>query len=100
MTVLTLAGKLIDWHNPPKPTDRVIWSERTTGGKQVTGSLRTIAHLDRIVVLDKGQIIEDGTHAQLLERRGLYFRLWQRQSDGLLSETDDQVQDNLVTQES
>ena len=48
MTVLTLAGKLIDWHNPPKPTDRVIWSERTTGGKQVTGSLRTIAHLDRL----------------------------------------------------
>ncbi|MBM1197624.1 ABC transporter ATP-binding protein [Pseudomonas weihenstephanensis] len=66
----------------------------------VAHRLSTIAHLDRIVVLDKGQIIEDGTHAQLLERRGLYFRLWQRQSDGLLSETDDQVQDNLVTQES
>lgn len=54
----------------------------------VAHRLSTIAHLDRIVVLDKGTIIEDGSHAQLLERRGLYYRLWQHQSDGLLSESD------------
>ena len=62
----------------------------------VAHRLSTIAHLDRIVVLDKGQIVEDGSHSQLLERRGLYYRLWQRQSDGLLSETDDEKHDSLV----
>ena len=62
----------------------------------VAHRLSTIAHLDRIVVLDKGQIVEDGSHSQLLERRGLYYRLWQRQSDGLLSEIDDEKHDSLV----
>lgn len=48
MTVLTTAGKAIDWNKPPKSTDRVHWSEKTTGGKVVQGSLRTIAHLDSL----------------------------------------------------
>lgn len=48
MTVLTLAGKPINWDKPPKPTTRVMWSQKTTGGKMVTGSLRSIAHLDRL----------------------------------------------------
>jgi ATP-binding cassette, subfamily B, multidrug efflux pump len=47
--------------------------------------LSTIAHMDRIVVLDGGKIIEDGTHAQLLERGGLYSRLWARQSGGFIN---------------
>jgi ATP-binding cassette subfamily B multidrug efflux pump len=46
--------------------------------------LSTIAHLDRIVVLDAGRIVEQGTHAELLERRGLYAALWSRQSGGFL----------------
>lgn len=54
----------------------------------VAHRLSTLAHLDRIVVLDKGQIVEDGSHLQLLQRQGLYYRLWQRQSNGLLSEAD------------
>jgi hypothetical protein len=48
MTVLTLAGKPINWAKPPKPQARVMWSQKTTGGRLVTGSLRTIAHLDRL----------------------------------------------------
>ena len=49
--------------------------------------LSTIAHLDRIVVLDAGRIVEQGTHAQLVERRGLYADLWARQSGGFLGTT-------------
>ena len=62
----------------------------------VAHRLSTIAHLDRIVVLDKGQIVEDGSHSQLLERKGLYYRLWQHQSDGLLSDANQLNDDCLV----
>jgi len=65
----------------------------------VAHRLSTIAHLDRIVVLDKGHIAEDGTHHQLLERKGLYYRLWQHQSDGLLSEQDELRNDLPVTEQ-
>ncbi|HEX4296406.1 MAG TPA: ABC transporter ATP-binding protein [Devosia sp.] len=46
--------------------------------------LSTIAAMDRLVVLDAGRIVEQGTHAQLLARGGPYARLWQRQSGGFL----------------
>lgn len=48
--------------------------------------LSTIAALDRLVVLDQGKITEMGTHAELLERGGLYADLWARQSGGFLAE--------------
>ncbi len=48
--------------------------------------LSTIAAMDRLIVLDKGQIVEQGTHAELLEQNGLYARLWKHQSGGFLSE--------------
>lgn len=63
----------------------------------VAHRLSTIAHLDRVVVLDKGLIVEDGRHQQLLELKGLYYRLWQHQSDGSLSETDTLNHDLQVT---
>lgn len=46
--------------------------------------LSTIAHLDRILVFDQGRIVEDGTHEELLSRRGHYWWLWKRQSHGFL----------------
>lgn len=48
--------------------------------------LSTIAAMDRIVVLDLGRVIEDGSHAALLARGGLYASLWARQSGGFLGE--------------
>jgi ATP-binding cassette subfamily B multidrug efflux pump len=46
--------------------------------------LSTIAAMDRLVVLEKGQIVEEGTHAELLARGGHYAQLWERQSGGFL----------------
>lgn len=52
----------------------------------VAHRLSTIASLDRLIVLDKGQIVEQGTHQELLEAGGLYAGLWKRQSGGFLGE--------------
>jgi ATP-binding cassette subfamily B multidrug efflux pump len=46
--------------------------------------LSTIAVLDRLVVMDEGRIVEEGTHAELLALGGLYAQLWHRQSGGFL----------------
>jgi LysM repeat protein len=46
MSVLTLAGKPIDWAKPPKATARVMWDKRDIYGRYVTGSLRTVCHID------------------------------------------------------
>ena len=47
--------------------------------------LSTIAAMDRLVVMDKGAIVEEGTHAELIERGGIYAELWARQSGGFLA---------------
>ena len=47
--------------------------------------LSTIARMDRILVLDQGHIVEQGSHADLLARGGLYAGFWQRQSGGFLN---------------
>jgi ATP-binding cassette subfamily B multidrug efflux pump len=52
--------------------------------------LSTIAAMDRLIVLDKGRIVEEGNHYSLLAQGGLYARLWAHQSGGFLGEdTDD-----------
>jgi ATP-binding cassette subfamily B multidrug efflux pump len=59
------------------------------GGKTVIAiahRLSTIARLDRLIVIDHGQIVEQGSHAELLERDGIYAALWQHQSGGFLAE--------------
>jgi ATP-binding cassette, subfamily B, bacterial len=51
--------------------------------------LSTIAHLDRIVVFHDGEVVEDGTHAELLARHGHYARMWHMQAGGFLPDHDD-----------
>ena len=65
--------------------------ERLMRGKTVIAiahRLSTIAAMDRLVVMDEGRIVEEGAHAALLERNGLYARLWRRQSGGFLGEAE------------
>jgi ATP-binding cassette subfamily B multidrug efflux pump len=48
--------------------------------------LSTIAALDRLVIMDRGRIVEEGDHDALLKKRGLYSELWMRQSGGFLAD--------------
>ena len=51
----------------------------------VAHRLSTIAAMDRLVVMDQGRIVEEGSHRTLLHKGGLYASLWQRQSGGFLA---------------
>jgi len=46
--------------------------------------LSTVMHADRIIVLDSGKIVEEGTHKQLLKKKGKYSELWKYQSEGFI----------------
>jgi ATP-binding cassette, subfamily B, multidrug efflux pump len=48
--------------------------------------LSTIAAMDRLIIMDRGRIVEEGTHEALLKRGGIYAQLWSRQSGGFLME--------------
>ena len=52
----------------------------------VAHRLSTVAGMDRLVVLDRGRVVEQGSHVELLARGGGYAQLWQRQSGGFLGE--------------
>ncbi|MCJ1675985.1 ABC transporter ATP-binding protein/permease [Streptomyces sp. APSN-46.1] len=53
----------------------------------VAHRLSTVAHMDRLVVLDGGRIVEQGTHQELLASEGAYAKLWQHQSGGFLDDS-------------
>lgn len=48
--------------------------------------LSTIQKMDRIIVLDKGQIVEQGSHSELLQKKGTYAKLWSHQSGGFIED--------------
>ncbi|MFT6388210.1 MAG: ATP-binding cassette subfamily B multidrug efflux pump [Cellvibrionaceae bacterium] len=49
--------------------------------------LSTIAAMDRLIVMDEGKVVEEGSHQQLLKSNGIYAQLWARQSGGFLGNT-------------
>ncbi|MFD7052270.1 ABC transporter ATP-binding protein [Streptomyces mirabilis] len=55
----------------------------------VAHRLSTVATMDRLVVLDRGRIIEQGTHQELLASEGAYAKLWQHQSGGFLDDSEE-----------
>ena len=56
--------------------------------------LSTIAQMDRLIVLDQGHIVEQGTHDELVAKNGIYAQLWQRQTGGFLIEQHLKSKDN------
>jgi ATP-binding cassette, subfamily B, multidrug efflux pump len=58
--------------------------------------LSTIAAMDRLIVLDRGRIVEEGDHRALLARNGLYARLWAHQSGGFLGDSAEEAESTLV----
>jgi ATP-binding cassette subfamily B multidrug efflux pump len=46
--------------------------------------LSTIAQMDRLLVLDEGKIVESGSHTELLEKNGIYAKLWAHQTGGFI----------------
>jgi ATP-binding cassette subfamily B multidrug efflux pump len=58
--------------------------------------LSTIARLDRLIVLDQGKIVEQGSHHELMNKNGIYAALWQHQSGGFLAEALPEATDNLI----
>ena len=64
--------------------------QRLMEGKTVIAiahRLSTIAAMDRLIVMDQGEIIEQGSHQELLARHGLYAQLWDHQTGGFIGET-------------
>ncbi|MGB4762334.1 MAG: ABC transporter ATP-binding protein [Candidatus Saccharimonas sp.] len=61
-----------------------LWQGKTVIA--VAHRLSTLRHMDRIVVMEHGKIIEDGSHSQLLEQNGIYAKLWNHQSGGFIEE--------------
>jgi ATP-binding cassette subfamily B multidrug efflux pump len=55
--------------------------------------LSTIAALDRLVVIDQGRIVEQGSHAELLQQGGEYAKLWRRQSGGFIAQDTDALEE-------
>jgi ATP-binding cassette subfamily B multidrug efflux pump len=69
---------------------------RLMEGKMVVAiahRLSTIAAMDRLIVMDRGRIVEEGDHRSLLARGGLYARLWAHQSGGFLGEETGEEED-------
>jgi ATP-binding cassette subfamily B multidrug efflux pump len=62
--------------------------------------LSTIAAMDRLIVMDQGRIVEEGSHAELLQQNGLYARLWAHQSGGFLGDSLDEAELAVLQQKA
>ncbi|MDB5182479.1 MAG: transporter related [Candidatus Saccharibacteria bacterium] len=61
-----------------------LWEHKTVIA--IAHRLSTLRHMDKIIVMDKGQIVEQGTHEELLKAKGTYAKLWNHQSGGFIEE--------------
>ncbi|HAS6061306.1 TPA: ATP-binding cassette domain-containing protein [Vibrio vulnificus] len=58
--------------------------------------LSTIAQMDRLIVLDKGNIVEQGTHQELLQNNGIYAQLWAHQTGGFLADDCPEMEESQI----
>lgn len=61
-----------------------LWQDKTVIA--IAHRLSTLKHMDRIIVIDEGRIVEEGSHAQLIAKSGIYAKLWAHQSGGFIEE--------------
>ena len=71
-----------------------LWKERTVVA--VAHRLSTLNNVDRIIVIDDGKIIEQGTKVELLALNGVFTELWNHQSNGMIIEDDENEVDILT----
>lgn len=62
--------------------------------------LSTLKNLDRIIVLDRGMIVEDGTHNELIQKKGLYAKLWSHQSGEFLTTAEEVREEEVDSEEA
>lgn len=77
--VLDEATSALDSHTEKEIQDALDRATRNRTTLVIAHRLSTIVHADNIVVLDKGELVEQGTHAELIAKNGLYASLWNRQ---------------------
>jgi ATP-binding cassette subfamily B protein len=77
--VLDEATSALDSHTEKEIQDALDRATKDRTTLVIAHRLSTIVHADNIVVLDKGELVEQGTHAQLIAKGGLYASLWSRQ---------------------
>jgi ATP-binding cassette subfamily B protein len=61
-----------------------LWHDKTVIA--IAHRLSTLRHMDRVIVMDDGRIIEDGSHQELIDHGGVYAKLWAHQSGGFIEE--------------
>jgi ATP-binding cassette subfamily B protein len=92
VTETLIQESLLELMNTPTYTESLSAQSLTPGSGTsktvlvIAHRLSTLLHMDRILVFDQGTIVEDGTHSELLDRSGLYKRLWNAQVGGFLGD--------------
>ncbi len=89
--ILDEATSALDSHTEELIQDslKTLMRDKTT--IVIAHRLSTLLHMDRIIVLDKGRIVEDGSHNQLLELKGLYSKLWNSQISGFIVDNEEAI---------
>ena len=90
--ILDEATSSLDSHteNHIQESLNLLIADRSTTIIAIAHRLSTLKHMDRIIVLDKGKIIEDGTHEELIKTGGYYQSMWNMQAGGFLPESLDE----------
>jgi ATP-binding cassette subfamily B protein len=79
--MLDEATSALDSHTEKEIQDELDRVARNRTTLVIAHRLSTIVHADNIIVLEKGSIVEQGTHAELLAKGGLYASMWNRQRE-------------------
>ena len=90
--ILDEATSSLDSHteNHIQESLNLLIADRSTTIIAIAHRLSTLKHMDKIIVLDKGKIIEDGTHEELIKTGGYYQSMWNMQAGGFLPESLDE----------